>query len=232
MLTTTEAVVFVARLALDYRMKSAKTSSLTSCATGDTGTTRPTSRPRRSRSCTRQSASTRPRDRFTASASRRTELLDEGPGREDVRGLPPRPRGRPPQARAFAGTVADEFTVDWSHHVEADPPSRSLGRSASSTDALAKVLTKPPAGFTLHPRVARIIDDRARMYADELPLDWGAAETLAYATLLTDDYDVRLTGEDTARGTSSIDTLCCTTRRPARRTHLWRASPATRCDSA
>ncbi len=68
-------------------------------------------------------------------------------------------------------------------------------------DALAKTLTKPPAGFTLHPRVARIIDDRARMYADELPLDWGAAETMAYATLLTDGYDIRLTGQDTARGT-------------------------------
>jgi 2-oxoglutarate dehydrogenase E1 component len=68
-------------------------------------------------------------------------------------------------------------------------------------EALAKTLTKAPAGFTLHPRVARIIDDRARMYADELPLDWGAAETMAYATLLTDGYDIRLTGQDTARGT-------------------------------
>ena len=68
-------------------------------------------------------------------------------------------------------------------------------------DALAKTLTQPPAGFMLHPRVARIIDDRARMYADEMPLDWGAAETMAYATILTDGYDIRLTGQDTARGT-------------------------------
>jgi 2-oxoglutarate dehydrogenase E1 component len=68
-------------------------------------------------------------------------------------------------------------------------------------DALAKILTKPLAGFTLHPRVARIVDDRARMYADELPLDWGAAETMAYATLLTEGWDIRLTGQDTARGT-------------------------------
>jgi 2-oxoglutarate dehydrogenase E1 component len=45
------------------------------------------------------------------------------------------------------------------------------------------------------------VDDRRRMYADELPLDWGAAETLAYATLLADGIDVRLTGQDSARGT-------------------------------
>jgi len=49
--------------------------------------------------------------------------------------------------------------------------------------------------------VARIIDDRRRMYEGELPLDWGAAETMAYATLLTEGWDVRLTGQDSARGT-------------------------------
>jgi 2-oxoglutarate dehydrogenase E1 component len=52
-----------------------------------------------------------------------------------------------------------------------------------------------------HPRVARILEERARMYAGELPLDWGAAENLAYATLLTEGYDVRLSGQDSARGT-------------------------------
>jgi 2-oxoglutarate dehydrogenase E1 component len=39
------------------------------------------------------------------------------------------------------------------------------------------------------------------MYADELPLDWGAAETMAYATDPHDGYDIRLTGQDSARGT-------------------------------
>ena len=107
-----------------------------------------------------------------------------------------------PQARAFAGTSGNKFTVDWSRHIDADASEKVVTAvERKRMDALAKTLTQPPAGFTLHPRVARIIDDRARMYADELPLDWGAAETMAYATLLTDGYDIRLTGQDTARGT-------------------------------
>jgi 2-oxoglutarate dehydrogenase E1 component len=43
--------------------------------------------------------------------------------------------------------------------------------------------------------------DRKRMYAGKLPLDWGAAETMAYATLLTEGHYIRLTGQDSARGT-------------------------------
>jgi 2-oxoglutarate dehydrogenase E1 component len=68
-------------------------------------------------------------------------------------------------------------------------------------EALGRRLTAPPEGLRPHPRVARILEERARMYAGEQPLDWGAAETLAYATLLTEGYDVRLSGQDTARGT-------------------------------
>ena len=62
-------------------------------------------------------------------------------------------------------------------------------------------LTRLGEGVRPHPRVARVLEERARMYADELPLDWGAAENLAYATLLTEGYDVRLSGQDSARGT-------------------------------
>ncbi len=92
--------------------------------------------------------------------------------------------------------------MDWSRHINADSAEKvPTGVERKRLDALAKKLTKVPGGFTLHPRVSRIVDDRARMYKDELPLDWGAAETMAYATLLEDGYDIRLVGQDTARGT-------------------------------
>ena len=62
-------------------------------------------------------------------------------------------------------------------------------------------LSELPAGFTLHPRVARVVEDRRRMYEGELTLDWGAAETLAYATLLRDGFPIRISGQDAGRGT-------------------------------
>ncbi len=61
--------------------------------------------------------------------------------------------------------------------------------------------TTYPEGFTLHRQVQKIVDDRRRMAAGELMLDWGFAETLAYATLLDEGYEVRLTGQDSGRGT-------------------------------
>jgi 2-oxoglutarate dehydrogenase E1 component len=66
---------------------------------------------------------------------------------------------------------------------------------------LAIPLTTVPKGFTLHSRVQKIVEDRTAMARGDLPLDWGMAENLAYATLLTEGYPVRLSGQDSQRGT-------------------------------
>jgi len=58
-----------------------------------------------------------------------------------------------------------------------------------------------PEHFELHPRVAKVMENRAEMMAGNLPLDWGFAENMAYATLLLEKYNVRLTGQDVGRGT-------------------------------
>ena len=58
-----------------------------------------------------------------------------------------------------------------------------------------------PAGFELHPRVAKVMDNRRKMAAGAMPLDWGFAENLAYASLLLEKYHIRLTGQDVGRGT-------------------------------
>jgi 2-oxoglutarate dehydrogenase E1 component len=66
---------------------------------------------------------------------------------------------------------------------------------------LAERLTTIPPTISLHPRVEKIIADRRAMGRGELALDWGMAENLAYATLLTEGYAVRLSGQDCGRGT-------------------------------
>ncbi len=62
-------------------------------------------------------------------------------------------------------------------------------------------LTTVPSNFKLHPRVEKIMADRRLMAEGKLPLDWGMAENLAYATLLNEGYSVRISGQDVARGT-------------------------------
>ncbi len=66
---------------------------------------------------------------------------------------------------------------------------------------LAARLTTVPQHFKLHSRVEKIVADRRAMAAGTLPLDWGMAENLAYASLLKDGYAVRLSGQDSGRGT-------------------------------
>ncbi|HMP72640.1 MAG TPA: 2-oxoglutarate dehydrogenase E1 component [Kiritimatiellia bacterium] len=66
---------------------------------------------------------------------------------------------------------------------------------------LGQALVNLPEDLELHPRVAKIIDDRAKMAAGALPLDWGFCEVMAYATLLEDGFGVRISGQDSGRGT-------------------------------
>ena len=69
--------------------------------------------------------------------------------------------------------------------------------------AIAERMTTPPAGFTPHPKIVRLLEQRAQMGKGDRPLDWGMAEMLAYGSLLWDGTNVRLTGQDCSRGTFS-----------------------------
>ncbi|MBI2791325.1 MAG: 2-oxoglutarate dehydrogenase E1 component [Gammaproteobacteria bacterium] len=92
--------------------------------------------------------------------------------------------------------------IDWSKYFSDDW--RELVKTGINADKVkslaAKILTLPQ-GLTLHPRVAKIYEERAKMATGELPMDWGFAETMAYASLLDEGYPVRLSGQDSGRGT-------------------------------
>ena len=66
---------------------------------------------------------------------------------------------------------------------------------------LSERFTAVPEHFNVHPTVAKIIENRKKMAAGELEMDWGYAETLAYATLLDAGFPVRISGQDSGRGT-------------------------------
>jgi len=73
--------------------------------------------------------------------------------------------------------------------------------AADKIQQLGQRMLTLPDGFELHPRVARIMEHRQKMLDGELDGDWGFAENLAYATLLDDGYNIRLSGQDSERGT-------------------------------
>jgi 2-oxoglutarate dehydrogenase E1 component len=107
-----------------------------------------------------------------------------------------------PQARASLGMIGNKYTVDWSAYVQVDWTERvPTGVELARLRALGERVTSYPQGFSLHPRVAQLIANRRKMLQGEQPLDWGCAETLAYATLVEDGFGVRLTGQDSGRGT-------------------------------
>jgi 2-oxoglutarate dehydrogenase E1 component len=78
--------------------------------------------------------------------------------------------------------------------------------TAVARERLAEValkLSQVPQGFTPHPKVVRLLEQRREMSEGKRALDWGMAELLALGTLLRDGHSVRLTGQDSERGTFS-----------------------------
>ena len=107
-----------------------------------------------------------------------------------------------------AGQVIDpdkaSQMVDWTPHLGDDWDDQvATTVDPAVLPQLARKLAEAPNDFTVHPRVRKVLNDRIAMAEGEIPMDWGCAELLAYATILEDGYDVRLSGQDAGRGTFS-----------------------------
>jgi 2-oxoglutarate dehydrogenase E1 component len=106
------------------------------------------------------------------------------------------------QVPASLGLIGNQYTVDWSRFLRND--AGEPAGTAVDADRLGKLgarIVEVPKGFPLHPRVEQVYANRRKMLAGEMPLDWGCAETLAYAALLEDGCPIRITGQDSGRGT-------------------------------
>jgi 2-oxoglutarate dehydrogenase E1 component len=96
----------------------------------------------------------------------------------------------------FQGSTA-EFQPDYHH---APVPT---GIKAEMIDQIVAGLTKVPATFKLNPKIKRFLENRVQAHKEGGPIDWGFAEALAFGSLLLEDTPVRLSGQDTERGTFS-----------------------------
>ena len=102
----------------------------------------------------------------------------------------------------FLKDVENEYAVYWLPYVNGKWDEKvETGVDKAVLQDLAERLQQTPDGFELHPRVAKIMQDRRKMVAEERNLDWGMAENLAYATLINDGYPIRMSGQDSGRGT-------------------------------
>jgi 2-oxoglutarate dehydrogenase E1 component len=95
---------------------------------------------------------------------------------------------------ALAIDWAPYMGIAWRHPAETAVPAARLKQ-------LSQRLTEVPSNFKLHPSVERLLAARREMGDGKLPLDWGMAENLAYASLVEDGHPVRLSGQDAGRGT-------------------------------
>ena len=94
------------------------------------------------------------------------------------------------------------FEVDWKPYVGTQWNDNDDTRLPLATlKELGRKIAEVPPNFKLHPRVEKIMADRRLMAEGKLPLDWGMAENLAYATLLNEGWSVRISGQDVGRGT-------------------------------
>jgi 2-oxoglutarate dehydrogenase E1 component len=100
------------------------------------------------------------------------------------------------------GEYEGKYAVDWSPYLNAkwtDKADTSI--SMKTLKALSQQLLTLPEGFQLHPVVQRLMTEREKMTEGTILMNWGYAETMAYASLLHEGYGVRLSGQDCGRGT-------------------------------
>jgi len=77
------------------------------------------------------------------------------------------------------------------------------GVTRQALEEVTQALSRVPEGFSVHPKLKRLLEQRAKMGRGEIPVDFGMAEALAFGTLLRQGIPVRLSGQDSRRGTFS-----------------------------
>ena len=111
-------------------------------------------------------------------------------------------------AKSYLPNKADWFEGRWTGLGRPDTPETERRNVTTSVEEsvlreVGQVLTAIPEGLTVHKTLQRILDAKREMFASGAGFDWATAEALAFGTLLREGSGVRLSGQDSARGTFS-----------------------------
>ena len=111
-------------------------------------------------------------------------------------------------AAEYKPNDADWFGGRWAGLSKpADPETArrnvETGMSRKLLESLGRTLTTVPDGHNVHPTLARVLAAKKDMFANGEGFDWATAEALAFGSLLSEGYGVRLSGQDSGRGTFS-----------------------------
>jgi 2-oxoglutarate dehydrogenase E1 component len=197
-----EAVVFVARLALDYRNKFHKDVVIDMVCyrrLGHNEADEPAATQPVMYQVIRQKPTTRQIYAERLAGEKALAIADADAMVERYRCEMDEGKSQVPQS---LGLIGNQHTVDWTKYQTAEwSESPDTGVKLESLREYGSKLTKVPEGVTLHRQIVRIVQDREKMAAGQLVLDWGMAETLAYASLLSEGHEIRISGQDSGRGT-------------------------------
>jgi 2-oxoglutarate dehydrogenase E1 component len=108
--------------------------------------------------------------------------------------------------KTYRPNKADWLDGRWSHLDRQKETKYERGKTAIKVGTLAEIgkgLTHAPDGFVLHKTLERLLEAKSQMLATGEGFDWATAEALAFGSLLLEGYPVRLSGQDSTRGTFS-----------------------------
>lgn len=198
-----EAVVFVSQVALDFRQKFNKDVVIDMVCYrrhGHSEADEP--------AATQPQMYTKIKAHALVSEVYAQRLIQQGiTSEEQVREMVKHYRNRLDAGESVAVRIVTEhfekpFWVDWTLYLNAkDEGPVATTVSRAQIEKLMLQLCEMPKNLALHPQVERILTQRKKMAHGEQGADWGFAETIAYATLVLAGFPVRLSGQDSGRGT-------------------------------
>jgi 2-oxoglutarate dehydrogenase E1 component len=197
-----EAVVFIAKLALDYRMEFKKDVVIDMVCYRKHGHSE-ADEPAATQPIMYKQIRNHPggRSLYTEKLKQENIITDD-----DVQKIAGKYIESLEANRAVAGTRVEhanpEYLIDYS--IFKGTLWYTVTDTALDKDTVMRLnerITTLPDSFKLHPAVNKVIESRRKMGQREMRIDWGYAENMAYASLLDQGYPIRISGQDSGRGT-------------------------------